>query len=106
LTAGLAQGFDDMSADPEQPQLEDLKEDNGTGADDDRFNVLFRHVSPDSSSYGKSARIVTESSILFPKQPDSFLKVLIDETESFELARLPGEWILKAQGIDGDQAWS
>ena len=48
LTAGLAQGIDDVSADPKKPQLEDLKQSHGTGADDDRFNVLFRHVSPDS----------------------------------------------------------
>src|SRR5580704_5866603 len=85
LTAGLAQGVDDVGADPEKPELEYLEESYGAGANDDRFYVLFRHVSPDSSTYGKSARIVTESSIPFPKQPDSILTVLIDKTESFEL---------------------
>ncbi len=48
LTAGLAQGIDDVRADAEKAQFEDLKQSHGTCADDDRFNVLFRHVRPDS----------------------------------------------------------
>src|SRR5258708_29297692 len=78
LTAGLAQGIDDVSADPEQSQLEDLKQSHGTRADDDRFNVLFRHVKPVSLSFGKSARIVTKCACRWVStQPDSILTVLM-----------------------------
>jgi hypothetical protein len=48
-----------MGADPKKPELKDLKEANRAGADDDCFNVLFRHVIPDFR-LSKSARIVTE----------------------------------------------
>ncbi len=61
LAAGLAQGIDDVRADPQQSEFEDLEKTNGPGANDDRFYVLFRHVSPRSMSpKAKSARIVTE----------------------------------------------
>src|ERR1700761_7925310 len=46
LAAGLAQGIDDMGADTQKTQLENLKQSYGTRADNDRFNVLFRHVKP------------------------------------------------------------
>jgi hypothetical protein len=42
----LPQGIDDVRADAEKAQLEDLKQSYGTCADDDRLNVLFRHVKP------------------------------------------------------------
>src|ERR1700689_2278205 len=48
LTAGQAQGIDDVCADAKKAQFEDLKEANGARADDDRFDVLFRHLKPDS----------------------------------------------------------
>ena len=48
LAAGLAQGIDDVSADPKQSEFEYLEKTNRAGANDDRFYVLFRHVSPRS----------------------------------------------------------
>ncbi len=47
LAAGLTQRVDDVGADAQQAQLKDLKQSDGTGADDDRFNVLFRHAKLD-----------------------------------------------------------
>ena len=38
LPADLGQGIDDVSADAEQAELEDLKYPNRAGADDDRFD--------------------------------------------------------------------
>src|SRR5882757_2542523 len=48
LTGREAQGIDDMRADAEKAQFEDLKQPYGARADDDRFDVLFRHLKPDS----------------------------------------------------------
>lgn len=53
LAARLRQGVDDMGADAEKAQFEDLKQSDGTCADDDRFDLcggglrrtgVFRHV--------------------------------------------------------------
>jgi hypothetical protein len=48
LAAGLCEGIDDMGADSEKTEFEDLKQSHGTGADDDGFDRMFRHVKPDS----------------------------------------------------------
>jgi hypothetical protein len=36
-----------VGADAQKAQLKDLKQSDGTGADDNRFNVLFRHTKLD-----------------------------------------------------------
>ena len=117
LTAGLRQGIDDVSADPEKPEFEDLEQSDGAGADDDRFDVLFRHVESrfrESISqigadcnvigawqwiagYGTDRLRIPVASIPVPKQPDSILTVLMYETGSCEIARLPRERIRQAR---------
>src|ERR1700679_1367948 len=91
LSAGKAQRVDDVRADAKQAQFEDLKEAHGTGADDHRFDVLFRHVKRHSSSES-GPRIVAESLTPIPSNQIRSGRYIYNERGPSNLS-----WFLREQ---------